>query len=195
MKPGNLLPKDGEVYFYSSFFNEEESRGFFKTLEETIAWKQEPIKIMGKPIMQPRLTAWYGDDHVYRYSGITMYPQPWTKELSEIKNRIEEACGHRFTNVLLNYYRDGRDSMGWHKDNEKELGINPVIGSVSFGTSRSFHFKHHADKNLKEKVLLTDGSFLLMAGSTQHHWFHSIPKAQKISEGRINLTFRTIMKK
>jgi len=124
-----------------------------------------------------------------------MAPQPWTEELLAIKNRIEKESGQEFTNVLLNYYRDGNDSMGWHKDNEKELGVNPVIGSVSFGASRSFHFKNQSDKNLKEKVLLTNGSFLLMEGSTQHHWYHSIPKAQKISEGRINLTFRKIIRK
>jgi len=195
MRPENILPREGEVYLYPSFFNDEESTGFFRALQETIAWKQEPIKIMGREIMQPRLTAWYGEGRVYRYSGITMAPQPWTEELLAIKNRIEKESGQEFTNVLLNYYRDGNDSMGWHKDNEKELGVNPVIGSVSFGASRSFHFKNQSDKNLKEKVLLTNGSFLLMEGSTQHHWYHSIPKAQKISEGRINLTFRKIIRK
>lgn len=193
MTPENLLSQDGEVYFYPHFFSEEESTYFFKTLEETILWKQEPIKIMGREIMQPRLTAWYGEPKTYRYSGITMTPRPWTEELMKIKKRIEEEADCYFTNVLLNYYRNGNDSMGWHKDNEKELGVNPVIGSVSFGVSRSFNFKNQLDKNLKEKLLLTDGSFLLMAGNTQHHWYHSIPKEPKISGARINLTFRKII--
>jgi len=193
MRPENLLSQEGEVYFYPDFFSEGESRELFEILKETIQWKQEPIKIMGKEIMQPRLTAWYGEQKTYRYSGITMLPQIWTKELLMIKERIESEAGCNFTNVLLNYYRDGNDSMGWHKDNEKELGPNPVIGSVSFGVSRSFQFKNKSDQNLKEKVLLSSGSFLLMAGSTQHHWYHRVPKEPKILESRINLTFRRII--
>lgn len=190
----NLLPRDGEAFLFPDFFSDEESNSLFKALANNIAWKQEPIKIMGKEIMQPRLTAWYGDNgKSYKYSGITMHPHAWSEDLLLIKNRVENVSGYTFTNVLLNFYRDGNDSMGWHKDNEKELGINPAIGSVSFGTSRSFNFKHTQDKNLKAKILLTHGSFLLMAGSTQHFWYHSIPKAPKLTEPRINLTFRKLL--
>lgn len=189
----NLIPKDGEVYFYPDLFTSAESDRLYDTLSKEITWKQEPIFIMGKSILQPRLTAWYGDtDKPYSYSGITMNPQPWTPALLEIKSKIEAIAGVSFTNALLNFYRDGQDSMGWHRDNEKELGINPVIGSVSFGSPRTFHLKHYHDKTLIEKIPLTHGSFLLMQGSTQHYWLHSIPKQLKITAGRINLTFRVI---
>ena len=191
--PQNILPFDGEVYLFPALFDEQESRALYQLLAERVAWKQEPIVIFGRQIMQPRLTAWYGEpDKPYSYSGITMQPHAWTDELLHIKQRIEAAAAHPFSSALLNFYRDGNDSMGWHKDNEKELGNNPVIGSVSFGAARSFHLKHATEKKLARKVLLTNGSFLLMKGATQHHWLHSIPKDANINEGRINLTFRTI---
>lgn len=190
-RAANLIPTDGEVYFYPELFSPEESDQLFAALIKNIQWKQEPVFIMGKEIMQPRLTAWYGDaDKAYSYTGITMTPHTWTPELRLIKERIEKIAAHQFTSVLLNYYRDGKDSMGWHRDNEKELGKNPVIGSVSFGVSRHFHLKN---KDLRTKILLTHGSFLLMKGTTQHHWYHSIPKELKVTGGRINLTFRTII--
>ena len=189
----NLIPRDGAIYFYPELFTKEESDRLYETLSAEIAWKQEPIFIMGKSIPQPRLTALYGDtDKPYSYSGITMYSHSWTPALLEIKSKIEAIAGVKFTNALLNFYRDGQDSMGWHRDNEKELGINPVIGSVSFGSPRTFHLKHYQDKTLTTKISLTHGSFLLMQGSTQHHWLHSIPKQLKITGGRINLTFRII---
>jgi alkylated DNA repair dioxygenase AlkB len=189
----NLIPRDGEVYLYPELFTKEESDNFYTILSEEIAWKQEPVFMMGKQIMQPRLTAFYGDtDKPYSYSGITMQPHAWTPALCTIKSRIEKIAEVHFTNALLNYYRDGQDSMGYHRDNEKELGVNPVIGSVSFGSPRTFYLKHYTDKKLTEKIPLTHGSFLLMKGATQHHWLHSIPKQPKITAGRINLTFRII---
>jgi alkylated DNA repair dioxygenase AlkB len=189
----NLLPKDGEVYFYPDCFTKEERVSLFEELKTTVRWKQEPIKIFGREIMQPRLTAWYGDnDKPYSYSGITMQPEPWTPALELIKNRIEELSGTRYTSALLNYYRNQQDSMGWHRDNEKELGPNPVIGSVSFGEAREFQFRHYFEKTLKKSLLLTDGSFLLMKGSTQHYWEHALPKRSRVLAGRINLTFRKI---
>lgn len=188
----NKLPFDGEVYLYSSIFTEKESNELYTVLADRIAWKQEPIKIAGREIMQPRLTAWYGDQQkVYSYSGITMHPHEWTSELLFIKQRIGQIAEHEFTSALLNFYRNGSDSMGWHRDNEKELGNNPVIGSVSFGEPRIFHLKH-IQKRLTVKIPLTSGSFLLMKGATQHHWLHSIPKNTKVTAGRINITFRII---
>lgn len=190
----NKLPFDGEVYLYSSLFNEKESNELYSLLAERIAWKQEPIKIAGREIMQPRLTAWYGDrQKVYSYSGIIMRPHEWTNELLFIKQRIEQIVKQEFTSALLNFYRNGNDSMGWHRDNEKELGNNPVIGSVSFGESRIFHLKHVKEKKVIVKIPLTSGSFLLMKGTTQHNWLHSIPKNTKITAGRINITFRIIL--
>jgi len=191
----NLLPKDGEVYMLPQFFSNEESDRLYKSLQTNIAWKQEPIKMFGKEIMQPRLTAWYGDERMsYTYSGITMQPLSWNDDLTFIKNKIEVETGYAFNSALLNFYRDGNDSVGWHRDNEKSLGINPIIASVSFGTSRDFHLKHVTDRDLTVKVPLTNGSLLLMKGKTQHHWLHSIQKEPKVRSGRINITFRTIVK-
>ena len=190
----NLLPKDGETFFFAHFFTAEESSFYFETLLKEIAWKEEPIIIFGKKIMQPRLTAWYGEaGKAYSYSGITMQPNLWTPTLLQIKERIESTSGVIFNSALLNFYRDGQDSNGWHSDNEKELGVNPVIGSVSFGASRTFKFKHRRDKRLNCSVDLANGSFLLMKGPTQHHWLHCIPKTKKVVESRINITFRIIV--
>ena len=190
----NILPIDGEAYLFPEFFSKEESEQLWEALQKNIHWKQEPVVIMSKKVMQPRLTAWYGDEgKSYRYTGITMHPHPWTKELLLIKERIEELSGQIFNSVLLNFYRNGNDSVGWHRDNEKSLGINPGIGSVSFGAARYFHFRHYQQKHIKEKILLTPGSFLLMKGETQHKWFHSIQKEPHITGGRINITFRTII--
>lgn len=190
----NLLPTDGEVFYYTSIFSLVESDAYFSSLVSEIAWKQEPIFVFGKPIMQPRLTAWYGDQgKEYSYSGITMRPSLWTPTLLEIKQRIESISGVQFNSALLNQYRDGNDSVGWHRDNEKELGENPAIASVSFGATRTFHFRHSKNKELKTSIELEHGSLLLMTGETQHKWHHSILKTQKFVGPRINITFRVIM--
>ena len=126
------------------------------------------------------------------YSGITVEPKPWTPILSEIKTRVEEVSNVTFNSVLLNYYRNERDSVSWHSDDEPELGENPIIGSVSFGDVRTFQLRHKTDKSLKISKELPDGSYLLMAGSTQHHWEHQIPKRTRQIGPRINLTFRVI---
>lgn len=189
----SILPKDGEALYFPHFFNQEQSDYYFDTLLQEIAWKQEPVIMYGKKIMQPRLTAWYGEDgKPYSYAGITMTPHAFTPTLREISRQIGEIAGLQFTSVLLNQYRDGDDSVGWHRDNEKELGPDPVIGSVSFGAPRDFLFRHYTNKNLKESVELAHGSFLLMRGATQHCWMHSIPKRAKAGP-RINCTFRVIV--
>jgi len=189
----NLLPADGEIYLVHALFDPTESKAMLDHLTATIPWKQEPVKIMGREIMQPRLTAWYGDPgKCYSYTGITMQPLTWTKELLHIKQAVEKVSGEQFNSALLNLYRDGADSVGWHRDNEKSLGINPVIASVSFGEPREFALKHYKDKKLRIKILLTSGSLLLMRGETQHKWLHSIQKDLTIIRPRINITFRTI---
>ena len=189
----NLLPYKGEAYLYPGFFTKEECGHFFKNLHDNIDWKQEPIKIFGKEIMQPRLTAWYGNsDKPYTYSGITMHPVLWTPALLAIKRKIEVVAQVEFTSALLNLYRDGKDSMGWHRDNENELGINPVIASVSFGASRIFKLRLYENKGISKSMELGDGSFLLMQGETQHYWEHHIPKTDKPVGERINITFRVI---
>lgn len=189
----NLLPFDGETFYFGDFFKKTAADQFFEKLKSEIEWKQEPIKIFGKAIMQPRLTALYGNpEKPYGYSGIIMQPFAWTDFLLEIKNRVEEKAKTNFTHVLLNYYRDGKDSMGWHRDNEAVLGPNPTIASVSFGETREFQIRHHTEKKYKLKLPLDHGSLLIMSGNSQHHWEHQIPKTTKSIGPRINLTFRKI---
>lgn len=192
-QPQNIIPHDGEAYLFPAFFTPEESDRYFASLKQEIAWKQEPIKIFGNTVMQPRLTAWYSDpDKPYSYSGITMNPLPWTSALLEIKQRIETVSPKIFNSALLNQYRDEKDSVGWHRDNEKSLGINPVIGSVSFGATRTFQFRRYTNKSEKFSIELTHGSLLIMQGQTQHLWEHSIPKQSKAIGPRINITFRSL---
>jgi alkylated DNA repair dioxygenase AlkB len=194
-KPKNILPTEGDTFYYPQFFSAIESDRLFADLQAAVSWKQDPILIFGKSVMQPRLTASFGDPGTeYTYSGITMTPTPWIAPLQEIKTRIESESGTKFNSALLNLYRDEKDSMGWHRDNEKELGHNPIIASVSFGAVREFQFRHRNDKELKATVPLEHGSFLLMAGTTQHHWLHSIPKTKTKLGPRLNITFRRIIK-
>jgi alkylated DNA repair dioxygenase AlkB len=185
---------EANIVFYREFFSPEESNSFMSDLLANTAWRQEQIKWYGKPMDLPRLTAWYGDEgKVYKYSGITVEPTPWTPLLLHIKQAIEDVSGLTFNSVLLNLYRNGRDSVSWHSDDEPGLGVNPIIGSVSFGETRPFNFRHKKDKNLRFKVDLTSGSYLLMRGPTQDFWDHEIPKTSRSIGPRINLTFRRIV--
>lgn len=195
----NLLSQDGECYYFQSFFDATESVRLFSELLTTTSWKQEPIVIFGKQVMQPRLTAWYGDSGTeYRYSGLTMVPNPWSRALLEMKARVEAHLGTRFNSALLNQYRDGQDSMGWHRDNEPELGAKPTIASLSFGEARVFQLRHisqvEGSKKLRVSVTLETGSLLLMSRDTQRFWYHSIPKTKKAIDPRINITFRNVQK-
>ena len=184
---------DAEVIMYRDFFNNNESNEIFAELYGTINWKQEVALLFGKQVAIPRLTAWYGDaGKSYTYSNIKMEPNLWTPTLITIKSKIEAIAGTLFNSVLLNLYRDGKDSVAWHSDDESELGENPAIGSVSFGATRRFMLRHKYQKETKLEIQLTPGSFLLMKGATQHFWQHQIPKAAKVTEPRINLTFRKV---
>lgn len=189
----SLPMPDGDVLLYRTLFDEKESNQLLNELYNNTNWKQESIKLYGKLVPIPRQTAWYGDSgKSYTYSKIAMTPEPWTTTLLVIKSKIEVLSGVQFNSVLLNLYRNGSDSVAWHSDDESELGENPVIGSVSFGGTRRFVFRHKSKKELKKEVDLTHGSFLLMKGATQHFWQHQIPKTIKKIEPRINLTFRII---
>jgi len=185
--------QDAELLYHPSFFDKVESDKIFKTLLETIEWKQNKIMMYGKELPLPRLSAWYGDNNKpYTYSGITLNPLPWTDELLLIKEKIEVEAKVKFSSVLINRYRDGQDYVGWHADAEKELGKNPIIGSVNFGTTRKFQLRRIDDHKDKFEVELKHGTFLVMGGTTQHFWQHQVPKtALKIGE-RLNLTFRVI---
>ncbi len=188
-----LSMPDADVIFYRNFFNQQESYEFFQALFNEIKWRQDKIKMYGKELNLPRKTAWYGDrDKPYTFSGIHLEPEPWTPMLLQIKEKIEDIAEVKFNSVLLNLYRDGNDGISWHTDAEPELGTNPIIASVSFGGARRFMFRHKQNKDLKTEVELTDGSFLVMAGTTQHFWQHQIPKTSKKVQPRINLTFRVI---
>lgn len=186
---------DADMALFENFFTNQESEKLHQNLIENIQWRQDKIKMFGKLIDQPRLTAFYGNTNKdYSYSGIVMKPIEWNEDLLFIRKRVEETAKIQFTSLLLNYYRDGKDSMGWHSDDEKELGQNPVIGSVSFGESRVFQMRHKFRKDIKKvDIALTNGSFLLMKGATQHFWQHQIPKTNRELESRINLTFRDIV--
>ncbi|MGB3774857.1 MAG: alpha-ketoglutarate-dependent dioxygenase AlkB [Leeuwenhoekiella sp.] len=182
-----------EVYYYPNFITGDLQEFYFKTLRENAKWQQDDIKVFGKVYPQPRLTALYANNgKTYTYSSITMQPEPFTEALMEIKNSVEIKTGYSFSTCLLNLYRNGNDSNGWHADNEKELGKNPIIASVSLGAARYFKFRSKNDKKDTRKLLLEPGSLLLMQGTTQHHWQHQLPKTAKAVGERINLTFRTI---
>lgn len=184
---------DAEIIYYSQFFDKEQADQIYAELLQEIAWQQDNITVFGKTHPQPRLTALYGNEgKPYSYSNITMQPHPWNTLLQKIKYHIETTTECQFTTVLLNQYRDGKDSNGWHADNEKELGTNPIIASLSFGAERVFQLKHNTIADAKKSIVLEHGSLLLMKGSTQHFWKHQIPKTAKPIGNRINLTFRSI---
>ncbi|PSL49194.1 DNA-N1-methyladenine dioxygenase [Chitinophaga niastensis] len=190
---GDISLLNGELAYYPQFFNKAESDDFMRILMDTIAWKQESMNMYGKQVLFPRLMAWYGDAATsYGFSGNTFSPQPWTPELLNICNRITPVSGKPFNSVLLNLYRNGNDSMGWHADDEPELGLHPVIASVNFGATRRFILRYKNDHHLKHELALQHGSLLIMKGSLQQYWEHQVPKTTKEITGRINLTFRFI---
>jgi alkylated DNA repair dioxygenase AlkB len=189
----NILPRHGETYLYPGFFSEQESDRFFEDLLKNIKWEQMAIRIFGKTVLQPRLTAWFADKGIhYTYSGLTPVAFEWTDALLDIKQRVEKKCGVTFNSALLNLYRNGKDSMGWHRDNEKALGRDPVVASVSFGATRNFRLRDYATKKEMIEMDLGHGSFLLMRGETQHFWEHAVPKTNKRVGERINITFRSV---
>lgn len=184
--------EDGELYFMRRLPLPWDGATLLQRLLAETDWRAETITLWGKPVQQPRLSAWHGDAR-YSYSGMTLEPQPFTPLQLAIKAAVEQASGRRFNSVLLNYYRNEHDSMGFHSDDERELGQNPAIASFSVGEARTFILKH---KRLPKtvKLALGDGSLLLMAGSLQHHWRHGINKEKSARGPRINLTFRNVIK-
>lgn len=189
----NILHRDGFANYKPNLLKPTEASGHFSKLLTEISWRADNIMIFGKSIAQPRLIAWHGSSDLrYSYSGLELKAEPWTPNLLKIKTRVENACGQKFNSVLLNLYRDQKDSNGWHADDEKELGSDPTIASLSLGAPRDFLLKHNTDKK-RIKICLESGSLLIMSGKTQHHWKHSLPKRAGTIGPRINLTFRTIM--
>ncbi|WP_309091980.1 alpha-ketoglutarate-dependent dioxygenase AlkB [Phenylobacterium sp.] len=185
---------DADVRYAPSVELGTSPRALFEELREGTAWRQEEVLVWGKRHLQPRLVAWFGDPgRAYSYSGISLKPEPWTQRLLEIRAIIQDLCGAEFNSVLLNYYRDHRDSMGMHSDDEPELGSRPIIASLSLGERRTLVFKSKRhDPPLTRRFLLPSGSLLMMAGETQLNWKHGIAKESRPCGARINLTFRQI---
>ena len=187
----DLLDDGPEIAIKSDFFTAGESTYIFEQLKAQISWRQEVMRFGRREVLQPRLTAWYGDDgKTYVYSGIRNQPLPWTALLLSLKARAEGFAESAFNSVLLNYYRDGGDSVGWHADNEPELGERPVIASLSFGATRTFELRKRTTGKVA-RLALTSGSIVVMRGTTQQHWVQRVPKEPGRS-GRTNLTFRFI---
>ena len=189
----NLLHKDGTAYYYGIIMPYEEANRYLDLLLKNILWKNDEVNILGKHIITKRKVAWYGDsDYLYTYSNSTRKALIWTIELVELKRLVEQVLGTCFNSCLLNLYHDGNEGLGWHSDDEKSIGKNTPIASLSFGAERKFTFKHKQTKQIVSLVL-EHGSLLVMKDTTQTNWLHSLPKSNKITQARINLTFRTIV--
>ena len=192
-KTRTLICQDGVAKYTPRFLDHDKATVFFHLLLDELPWREESIVVYGKRVVVPRLTCWFGDPGVaYRYSGVDHVAEPWTATLSELRRRVEKFSDHQFNGVLGNLYRDGRDGMGWHADNEKELGVDPVIASLSLGEARRFSLQHNKTRE-RIDVDLEHGSLLVMRGELQHHWRHAVPKTRKNVGQRINLTFRAVI--
>ncbi|MFZ9156620.1 MAG: alpha-ketoglutarate-dependent dioxygenase AlkB family protein [Ilumatobacteraceae bacterium] len=185
-----VLPYDGDVRYHTDVFSVTESRAHLAALIDETPWESRNIVLFGREVAQPRLACWYGD-RAYTYSGLTLEPREFTSRLRDLCGVAERFADRSFNTVLLNLYRDGRDSMGWHADDERELGSEPVIASLSFGAVRKFRFRHRESREVVN-VDLEPGSVLVMRGLTQHRWMHDLPKTTRVTEPRVNLTFRHI---
>jgi alkylated DNA repair dioxygenase AlkB len=188
--PHELLPYDGSALFHDWVLGERSHVEVLNRLVDTLDWEQRHLVMFGKEVAEPRLSAWYGDES-YTYSGVTLAPKPFTPELDELRILCQDLSESRFNSVLVNFYRTGDDSMGWHADDESELGPSPVIASLSLGATRRFKFRHRRTRAIVDHDL-TGGSLLVMSGACQSAWMHSIPKQKRVTEARINLTFRWI---
>ena len=184
---------DADICLYPCFINADEADYFFKELMRQIEWSEHTISIYGQQHKVPRLSAWYADNgKSYEYSGFKSQGLSWNPLLLQLKSLVETVCDKKFNSVLVNRYRNGSDGVGWHADDEKELGTNPLIASLSFGQQRNFQLKHRRNKTLRKNLLLEHGSLLIMQGETQHHWLHQIAKSAREMDERINLTFRIV---
>jgi len=191
-----VASSDADVRLFRNWWTHEQAHDYFKRLLRELAWRQTEIAMRGRRVPVPRLDAWYGDPgRDYRYSGAAFAALPWNPTLYAIKVELEQRLGVGFNSVLANLYRDGRDSVAWHSDDEPELGVNPVIASLSLGAERRFSLRHKYNRATSPvRVNLPDGSLLIMAGATQHHWQHQLGKTAHPVGPRINLTFRTLEK-
>lgn len=184
--------EDADLYYIPHWLSKEEQTRLYQLFQREIAWKQDEVYVFGRWHRIPRLQAWYGDESAeYEYSGKLLKPLPWLSELKDCRDQIERL-GITLNSVLANWYRNGEDKMGWHSDNEAVLGFNPVIASLSLGTTRTFQLRHRFNHQ-RVDLELEGGSLLIMAGSMQHYWQHAVPVRKKVTAGRMNLTFRNIL--
>lgn len=191
--PINILPFDGEVNYYGRVLDQPKATRYLDTLLHQIAWKNDEAVIFGRHIVTRRMVAWYGDEgYQYTYSGTTKEALAWTSELYELKNLVEGLTGDKFNSCLLNLYHTGDEGMAWHSDDEKSLGKNTTIASLSFGAARKFSLKHKVNQETRS-LILEHGSLLVMKGTTQSNWLHALPKTKKVDQPRVNLTFRTMI--
>jgi alkylated DNA repair dioxygenase AlkB len=187
------LAPAGRLDYAPQFLPRSVADRLLLALSGEVDWAQRPIVMFGRRVLQPRLTAFHGDAGVaYRYSGKTLSAKGWTPALGELRDWLRKRLGQDFNCVLCNLYRDGRDAMGWHADNEPELGLEPLIASISLGAPRRFQLKPRSANGERVELVLEHGSLLVMSGDLQQHWLHQLPRALKIGEPRINLTFRQI---
>ena len=188
----NLLPYDGDAYYYGKIIPADQVEYFYSCLWQNIAWQHEEAVIYGKHILTKRKVAWYANKPFsYTYSGVTKEALPWTKELAEIRRIAEEKTSETFNSCLLNLYHNGDEGMGWHSDNETSIQSKSAIASISFGAERKFSFRHKQTKEVVS-LILENGSLLLMKDATQSFWHHSLLKSKRVTEPRINLTFRSM---
>lgn len=191
-EPIVILTRDGKADYFSDFFTAAECPHLFESLMHSVSWESDRIQMFGKLITTSRKVAWFGDPKCsYTYSGVQKFPQDWTSELLQIKQRLEQKTGYSFNSCLLNLYHAGHEGMGWHSDNEKELDSGAPIASVSLGARRKFAFRHKQDKTTSS-LFLENGSLLMMHPPIQEHWHHALLKTQIAIGPRINLTFRKI---
>jgi len=177
----------------AQFCDTRAAQRWFEQLHTEVPWERHRLKLFGREIDAPRLSCWIGDrDAVYTYSGTRFVPHAWTPACAQLRSRVNALCSERYNSVLCNLYRSGLDSMGWHSDNEPELGPRPTIASLSFGASRRFRLRHRRDPTLRLELELPSGSLLLMAGATQENYRHDLPKTARKVDARINLTFRAV---
>ncbi len=189
-QPIEFSEAGANVIYYPDFIVPETAQDVFEKLKKELNWQPDTLKFFGKTITTARLYAWHGDEAFdYAYSGKSRIAEPWTATLLEIKKALEEKLDTKFNCCLLNYYADGSQGMAWHSDDEKVMEENEVIASVSLGADRFFEFKHKT-LDIRQKILLENGSLLVMQGETQRHYLHQLPKSKKVKTARINLTFR-----
>ncbi|HEX7655012.1 MAG TPA: alpha-ketoglutarate-dependent dioxygenase AlkB [Verrucomicrobiae bacterium] len=190
----NLLPGDGQVNYFGPVLTPAEADLYLGILLQTIPWKPDEAVVYGKRIQTARKVAWYGDaNFAYTYSGTTKTARPWTQELCTLKELVEQKTATSFNSCLCNLYQTGAEGMSWHSDDEKALGKNTTIASLTLGAERKFCFRHKSRAGDSITVQLEAGSLLVMKGSTQTYWQHCVPKTSRITRPRINLTFRTIV--